>query len=37
MTTEAAPMVYRASVFASGEFLSLEKTTEGKPRTRIGL
>lgn len=30
-------MVYRASVFASGEFLYLEKTTEGKPRARIGL
>lgn len=28
-------MVYRASVFAAGEFLSLEKTTEGNPRVRI--
>lgn len=37
MTTEAAPIVYRASVFAAGEFFSLEKSTEGKPRARIGL
>ncbi len=35
MTIKGAPVVYRASVFAAGEFLSLEKTTEGNPRVRI--
>ena len=35
MTMNEAPMVYRASIFAAGEFLSLEKTTEGYCRVRI--